>query len=393
MPEDIEKIMRAIHILVSRGEKYNGDPGKVVITKRELFDCLEQLNRAVADAMDSFEQTTAAKARARRELEETGMEIISNATAEAEDVYAASLLYTDGAINELYDDITNTRVGMRREFERFEDRIDERLEVIRKNQKELMDTLKALQQGNKYLGLIEDYNRRLAEAEKKRAELEAANAKREAAAKQGDKPKGKGKNKNAGMQNVDDIISGKAFEKSDQESETVIPDSLRKRRTEPHAMGEEGRSDVFEKNFNHLLEPDEEDLEDIKWPDEPVQEVAVDVQFNTNWGTRENNVLETGRARTKRERDREKKHGKKPDKKKKSRYDFDDEEITLAVEPEDDPDRPVVITSQDLDAEYERWQAEQEKSGENRKKDEQTSGKGDDLISKAAEMLGLKKKK
>ena len=392
MPEDIEKIMRAIHILISRGEKYNGDPGKVVVTKRELFDCLEQLNRAVADAMDSFEQTTAAKARARRELEETGMEIISNATAEAEDVYAASLLYTDGAINELYDDITNTRVGMRREFERFEDRIDERLEVIRKNQKELMDTLKALQQGNKYLGLIEDYNRRLAEAEKKRAELEAANAKREAAAKQGDKPKGKGKNKNAGMQNVDDIISGKAFEKTEEESAAVIPDTLRKRRTEPHAMGEEGRSDVFEKNFNHLLEPDEEDLEDIKWPDEPVQEVAVDVQFNTNWGTRENNVLESGRARTKRERDREKKHVKKPDKKKKSKYDFDDEEITLAVEPEDDPDRPIVLTSQDLDAEYERWQAEQEKAGTAGNDDEQKSGKGGDLISKAAEMLGLKKK-
>ncbi|MBO7402780.1 MAG: hypothetical protein J6U10_07300 [Lachnospiraceae bacterium] len=351
MPENIEKFLRAIHILISRGDIYENNKDRVIISKRELFDVLEQLNIAVAEVMDNYEASAAAKARAKREVEETGMEIVREAQTQAEDIYAASILYTDGALNELYDEITEAKAGLKSEFVKAEKRLDERLEVIKQNQKDLMDTLKALQQGDKYFGLIEDYNRRLAIAEKQR-EL------RDAIQRGGDKKEqGPEKPKSgADMKGIDDIISGKAFEQ-----ETVIPETFKKRKGEPHAMGEAAHTDTdtkFEKSMNSLLEPDPEDLEEIQWPDEPEQVVAVDVQINSNWRTGENNFLATGRAKTKKERDREKKHGKKPEKKK-SKYDFDDEEITLTVEPEEDPDAPRIITSLDLDAEYEQWQNEQ----------------------------------
>lgn len=363
MPEKIEKILRAIHILLAKGETYKDNPDRVVISKHELFGILEQLNLAIAEMMDNYEASKTAKARAKREIEESGMEIINGANAQAEDIYAAALLYTDGSLNEIYDEVNNARAGMRREFDRFDDRMDNRLEELRQNQKELMDMLRALQQGNKYFGLIDDYNKRLAIAEQQEAERQALASKDLEAEAMEQRIEAIKKAKEArDMEHIDDIISGKAF----APKPPVIPETFKRRKgTAPHAMGEAAHREEGP-GLASLLTPDTEDLEDIRWPDEPEEIVPVEVQFNSNWGSKENNVLETSRFKTKKQRDREKKYGKKPAKKK-SKYDFDDEEIQLTVDPDEDPEAPMVFTMESLDAEYERWQAENEKNGKDRK--------------------------
>ncbi len=348
MPERIEEILRAIHILLSKGERYNEDPDKVIISKREMFDLLEQFNYAVVEVMDRFEATTRSKERAKQELLETGQEIIDAASQQAEDVYAASLLYTDGALNEIYAEIVDARSDIRKEYEKFEDSIAERLETIRSNQKELMDQLNALSQGKKYFDLIEDYNKKVAEAEAA-AKAAAEKAERSRTTKDGE--------------------------------EAVIPEKFRKKprkKDELPALGTALEPAPEEEVHRNLLPVDEEEID---WGDDSMTFAPVEIKVSANWGSRENNVFENTTLKTKKDRDREKKYGKKP--KKKSRYDFDDEEIELTVDPDEDPNVPRSFTSEDLDAEYLRWQDEQQEEEE----------KTENLLSKAAEALGIKKKK
>lgn len=363
MPEKIEEILRAIHILVSRGELYEGDPDRVILSKRELFDTLENLNYAVAEMMDKYEVTTTSRDRAKSELEQIGQSIIDNANLQAEDVYAASLLYTDGALNEVYAEIVDARADIRREYKKFEEDMSKRLDVLRSNQKELMDQLSALSQGRKYFALIEDYNKRLAETQK----TEEENAK-------------------------------KTKEKGDKDS-PVIPDLFRKKTKKAGELPalneivsekEQKKADIetalsYDSGYRALIPMEDEEIE---WPEETMDVAPISVNFNTNWGTRENNILESGGAKTKKEREREKKYGKKPAKKK-SKYDFGDEEIQLTVDPVDDPDAPIIITPDSLDAEYERWQAEQQGNPESaEEKDGEAAEKFDDLIAKASGIFG-----
>ena len=52
MPDNIEKILRELHILLSNSESYNGSETDVIVNKRAVFDQLEKLNYAVMEVMD-----------------------------------------------------------------------------------------------------------------------------------------------------------------------------------------------------------------------------------------------------------------------------------------------------------------------------------------------------
>ena len=158
MPDKVEQILRAIHILFSKGEMYHDLPDKIILSKREMFELLEKLNYAVVEVMDRYEATTRAKEKARQEMEQEGQKIIDAAGKEAEDVYAASMLYTDSTLNDLYAMVDETKSSLREEYIRFEDSMNEQMELIQTNQRELLDQLRALAQGQKYLDLINDYN-------------------------------------------------------------------------------------------------------------------------------------------------------------------------------------------------------------------------------------------
>lgn len=358
MPDSIEKVLREIHLMIARSERIEGDLDRVVISKRELFSLLEELNYGLADMMDQYEMSTAAKTRAKQELLETGQEIIDTASQQAEDVYAASILYTDGALNEVYAEITEARTELRREYNKFEDKMAARLEELRANQNELMEQLRALAQGKKYFDLIEDYNKKLAEADEARKAAEKA-------------------------------------EGGEEEDAPVIPEKFKKKTRDKDALPTIGASleptePEEEEARRNLLPADEEYI----WPDDTTEFAPVEIKVSSNWGTKENNVFENTTLRTKKERMREEKYGKKA-KKKKSKYDFGDEEIQLTVDPEADPDAPPSFTMEDLDAEYLRWQeengGEQEESSEPAENEKNESL--DNLMNKAAEMFGFKKKK
>ena len=101
--DNTEKILRSLHVLLSKSEPYAKEPSKVIVDKQEMLDLLSQLNKAMYDIMDEYELTKQSRDRAEREFQKKGDEIVWNASRKAEDVYAASVMYTDEALNRVQD--------------------------------------------------------------------------------------------------------------------------------------------------------------------------------------------------------------------------------------------------------------------------------------------------
>lgn len=312
MPEKIEEILRAIHVLFSKGEMYHESQDKVLLSKREMFALLEQLNYAVVEVMDRYEATTRSKQKALQEVEAASQKIVDAANKEAEDIYAASILYTDGALNEFTNIVDNTRQRLRDEYAYFEECMNQQLEQVRSNQAELLERLQLLAQNKKYLDIINEFTSEQEEAEK-----------HEIAAKE---------NKKAG--------SGKGSKKKEIPPDTVIPEKFKK-----NGKGATAQDSMPAKKSS-LPEVEEE-----VWEDAPARQ-KVEVKVHTGGGMPENSIFNGSLAKTKKERDREEKYGKA----KANNGDgiqLNPEDVELSGD-------EVYFSSEQLDAEYEQWEQEQQ---------------------------------
>ena len=52
-----EKVLRGLHVLLSKSEPYGKEPSKVIVDKQEMLDLLSELNKCIYDIMDDFELT------------------------------------------------------------------------------------------------------------------------------------------------------------------------------------------------------------------------------------------------------------------------------------------------------------------------------------------------
>lgn len=171
--EDLEQIMRKIHVLFAKCEPYGEEKeNKIIVSKKEVFRLLEQLNYAVVELMDRYEGTAESRERGLGDYRRKGDKIIEEAQSGAEDVYAASLIYTDNMIYELEDVLAEARENLKSEYARMEKRLDEQARILTTNQEEIKEQLQAMSQGDKYLNIIYRENLRLhrIEAAKKAAD-------------------------------------------------------------------------------------------------------------------------------------------------------------------------------------------------------------------------------
>ena len=113
-PQDkVERVLKEIHVAFSKSETYNGHPDKVIIDRKQFLNLLDRLNQGIYDMMDQYEQTRQSRSNAERAFRKKGDEIIEAANANAEDVYAASVIYTAdmiGAIRELMDHTNDSMI-------------------------------------------------------------------------------------------------------------------------------------------------------------------------------------------------------------------------------------------------------------------------------------------
>ena len=159
--DNIEKVLRNVHVLLSKSEPYAKEPTKVILDKQEMLDLLSQLNKAIYDIMDEYELTKQSRDRAEREFKKQGDEIVWNASRNAEDIYAASVMYTDEALNRIQDIIRETNDSVSEIYADMNRQLKEQEQLIKTNQLELKATLQDLVDTEKYLKLIEDRNKEI----------------------------------------------------------------------------------------------------------------------------------------------------------------------------------------------------------------------------------------
>lgn len=161
----LENVLRDIHVMISKSEVYDTD--RIIVSKQDIFNLIDRLNASIYEIMDEYELTQQSRDRALREKKKEGDKIIWDASRQAEDIYAASVLYTEEALNHLNVMVDEADATVDRMYREFCRNIKQQQETIRENQLELKSQLQLLADTEKYLRLIEERNR---EIERERAE-------------------------------------------------------------------------------------------------------------------------------------------------------------------------------------------------------------------------------
>lgn len=170
MAESIEQVMKRIHLLFAKCKQYHEDDAMIIVPKRKLFDLLQELNYAVSELMDQYEATQRSRELALKKFREQKEQIEMETTQVSEDIYAASMLYTDRMLLELREMVEKAGRDIRKEYEFLASQLESQAAMFSENQMELRDQLGTLNQGQKYKEIIQEYNVR--QEQKKREELE-----------------------------------------------------------------------------------------------------------------------------------------------------------------------------------------------------------------------------
>ena len=156
-----EKVLREIHIMLSKAEPYKPEPSRVIINKQQMIDLLAELNKCIYAMQDEYELTEQSRNHAEREFRKKGDQIVWDASRKAEDVYAASVIYTDEALSRVRDIINDTNESLEKLCKNMKDRIAEQEKIVKTNQYELKGQLQDLSDTEKYLKIIDDRNKEI----------------------------------------------------------------------------------------------------------------------------------------------------------------------------------------------------------------------------------------
>ena len=218
MPTRVEEICRKIHILFAKAEAYQDSPDLVILSKSEMFTLLEQLNEAMYAVLDQYEATSRSKEKARIEMERQASEIIGNAKKGAEDVQAASLVYTDSFLDEINVLLENTAQSIRDRYLEFLTDIEEKQNALKENRDQLGERLAELHDRENYLELLKEIREEQAQ---KRAE-ELAEDEDEDADSETDDPKESGKKTKTKTQKEEETADENEFPPPPKAPEPVI---------------------------------------------------------------------------------------------------------------------------------------------------------------------------
>ena len=129
--KSMEDVLRDIHLLISKCPKIKGDPDRVVINKQELFAELEKISQCMYDMLDEYSLSKQKKEEAQYQINKKYDETIAKATSTAEDVYSASVLYTDEAISRLVHILDQNKKDMDNLYHEINRQIENEKDKIR----------------------------------------------------------------------------------------------------------------------------------------------------------------------------------------------------------------------------------------------------------------------
>lgn len=160
MPDKIEKILKEIHLLFAKADSFENSETQIIVNKKDVFRLLEKLNYAVMEVMDQYQVNERSKEQAISKIQKEAQGIIDDASKSAEQIYAASIIYTDDALIELRDMVRKTRDSIEREYKSMFASIDSQIDTISKNKDELHRQLSELSSGNEYINIIQEEQKR-----------------------------------------------------------------------------------------------------------------------------------------------------------------------------------------------------------------------------------------
>jgi hypothetical protein len=165
MPEDVEEILKKIHIMFARCEALEGTPDRVIVSKQEMFVLLEELNKAIYGVLDRYEATTRSREMALLEQNRKAAQVEADAHAKADDVQASACLYTDGVLGKVKDMLEDTKKNLKHQLIELMAAIEGEQATLDDNKENVRDELSQYQDGTTYLELLE----KMREAQRKKA--------------------------------------------------------------------------------------------------------------------------------------------------------------------------------------------------------------------------------
>ena len=103
---------------------------------------------------------------AQRENRKIGEEIINDARAKAEDVYAASVMYTDEALRRILDIMDEANESVKEVYDSMGEKLANERKLVSGDKLELKSLLQDLKDTDKYMGIIEERNKKIAKEKK-----------------------------------------------------------------------------------------------------------------------------------------------------------------------------------------------------------------------------------
>jgi hypothetical protein len=164
-----EEILRKIHVYFATAEPYFDSKKKIVVDKQEFLDILKELNASISDMMDEYEVTLDSRDKADLANKKKAEAVRREASRDADDIYAASIIYTDQSLKKIERSIEDARRRMNDVIDRVNDILMNETKEVNENHLELMSRLESMRDTKKYLRIIQDENKRIAEEEKKLA--------------------------------------------------------------------------------------------------------------------------------------------------------------------------------------------------------------------------------
>lgn len=224
--DKMERILKEVHLLISNGESVPGNMDQVIINRQQMFSTLEKLNLAVYEIMDQYEVTTQSRELAHRRSEKKSEEFLQKISSQAEDVYAASLIYTNDALNQVQslieDAVSRSQEIWRKTFLELENE----KRHVREDQAELREQLQDFKDSNKYLVMLEDCNREREKQEKKNGNVPEKKIQNEA--------------RHYSMRGTPEIkVNPAYFQRRSMEAAEEVPAATKIRETPPETSAEE----------------------------------------------------------------------------------------------------------------------------------------------------------
>ena len=122
---------------------------------------LEQLKSCMNEMMEEYEMTSNSRERGEREARRRRDDIIWDANHKAEDIYAASVLYSNEALGHIQTIIQNATDEMEKMFHTAKKEMMKQQQTVRDNQLELKSSLEDLKDTDKYRKVIEERNKEI----------------------------------------------------------------------------------------------------------------------------------------------------------------------------------------------------------------------------------------